>query len=359
MTATKSPRSASRKLKKTKKCGDGDGKGFENKSESIVIESDIAQDTEDTDEDSDVSTETRSNAKGKVPRKEDGPQTSKWQQVGKKGKSAKQGKYICKGGDTTCNKAIKSNEACIQCDACANWFHPACQGLCTAAFDAITEFDLFWVCTECRESFTEKQNIQRQVKQEIEKAEARVINKMDEVKSLVEKAIDKKVDDGLKKVELKIGESSSALKKVVQAKNIDRTKNLILYNIPECDSTDPKVRQEKDQEAIRKMTTALCGSENDFGTVHTFRLNKRQSNDQNEVDRRSRLLLVKFEREEDVETLLKERFRLRDVGFPNVYVNRDLPKEERERQWKLRQELKKKGRDTHRIFRGQVVPKDQ
>ena len=110
--------------------------------------------------------------------------------------------------------------------------------------------------------------------------------------------------------------------------------------------------------AVQKMISEFCGSELSSSITQTFRLGKKRSDD-GEVDRRPRLLMVKMAKQEDAEALLKNRFRLKEVGYPNVYVNKDLSEEEREKQWRLRMELKKRGRDTHRIFRGQVVPRGQ
>ena len=311
------------------------------------------EDIAETGEESDVSSESQYEGDRCQP------QTHKWQKAVKKGKHAREVTYICKGGESRCNRAIKSNEMSIQCEACTNWFHPSCQGLVQGAFEAITEYDLFWVCSECREQFTERQNLREQVKQDIKKVEAHIVDKVEKVRTLVENVIEKKVDDGLKKMEMKIGESSSALKKAVQEKTIDRSKNLIVHNLPECDSDDSKVRQEKDLAAFKKMASDLCGRGASFNVTQIFRLNNQQGVDENQVNRKPRLLLVKLASQEETETLLGERFGLKDAGYPNVYINKDLSKEEREKQWKLRQELKKKGRETHKIFRGRVIPRDQ
>ena len=63
---------------------------------------------------------------------------------GKKGKSPRKVRYICKGGDVACEKVIKPNEASVECEGCQNWHHPECQGLSQGAFDAIREHNLLW-----------------------------------------------------------------------------------------------------------------------------------------------------------------------------------------------------------------------
>ena len=54
----------------------------------------------------------------------------------------------------------------------------------------------------------------------------------------------------------------------------------------------------------------------------------------------------------------KHRTILRDVGFSNIYFTKDLSFEERLEQKKLREELNSKGKDTNKIFRGKVIPRD-
>ena len=54
-------------------------------------------------------------------------------------------------------------------------------------------------------------NIRKQLKVDLEWVESHVRSKVKEIKSLVEKVIIKKVEDGLNKMEAKFGESSTAL----------------------------------------------------------------------------------------------------------------------------------------------------
>ena len=62
---------------------------------------------------------------------------------------------------------------------------------------------------------------------------------------------------------------------------------------------------------------------------------------------------------DDVDILLKKRFQLKDLGYPNIYLTKDFSKEECENQWKLIEEVHKKGKDYHRIFQGCLVPREE
>lgn len=347
-SAGKAPRKV-RKSAESVKDSESNGKVLRKTNENSVS----GEDSE-TGRDSDVSTESQYDEQSES----DATNQPKWKRAGKKGKSAVQGEFICKGGENKCDKVIKNAE-CIRCDVCANWYHPACQGLEKGAFEAISDYDIFWICGQCKEQLLKAKNVKDEISKDVQKMEARIIGKVEEVKNLMVKEIDKKVQDGLKKVEVKIGESSSVLKKVVQEKSVDRSKNVVIHNLPESSSTDSKERQKEDMEAVKKMVSDLCRNEAIVDITQTFRLGKRMSTDNGEMDRRPRLLMVKLAKQEDVELLLKKRFGLKDEGYPNIYINKDLSEEEREQQWKLRMELKKKGRDNYKIFRGQVVPRDQ
>ena len=130
------------------------------------------------------------------------------------------------------------------------------------SFDAVVEHDLSGVCDGGRKCFLEQCSTRKQVEQDIGQAEARVMDIVGEVRtrSLVKKAVVKNVDDGLKKIEMKIGTGSNVLNRVMQEKNIDHKKNLILPNIPESCHTDAKVCEDHDVKEIGKINDALCGN---------------------------------------------------------------------------------------------------
>ena len=91
-----------------------------------------------------------------------------------------------------------------------------------------------------------------------------------------------------------------------------------------------------------------------------FRLGKKQqaSEDPQAAEPKPRLILVKLKNKDHVEMLMKRRLNLKERGYPNVYITKDLPPEEREVQKKLRKELAEKGKETHRIFQGKVIRRE-
>ena len=129
-----------------------------------------------------------------------------------------------------------------------------------------------------------------------------------------------------------------------------------LHNIPEHEGGSATEKREHDLQMIKKITDGICGKDNDIKVEKVIRLQGRDQKGSDEVTR-PRLLLVRFEKKEHAELVLNNRFGMREAGFKNMYINKDLSKEQRENERKLRKELKEKGRDTHMIFRGRVVPR--
>ena len=272
--------------------------------------------------------------------------------------------FVCKGGE--CDKTITAKEPSIQCEACGEWYHPNCQGLCKGAFEAIAEYELLWICMTCRDRLTDTLDLGKRIDKRVAEAEKRIIAKVVENKVEAATEIDGKLEAGIKSMETQVmkqmSENSDSLKEVIktqdQANKVDRTCNVLLHNVPESKSEEPGVRKDHDITKVKDIAHALYGENVECNVQNAFRLGQKAVLEENEVSRRPRLMLVKLETKEQVEKLLSERLSLKDRGYPNIYITRDLPLKEREKQRKLRAELKLKGKDTHKIVRGKVVPKN-
>ena len=111
-----------------------------------------------------------------------GEEVEGWWKAGKKGKKSKKVRYVCRGGDDRCDKTITSKEAAIECEACREWYHPNCQGLCKGAFEAVSEYQLLWICMICRERLAESLDLGRRVEMRVAEAEKRVIRRLLELR---------------------------------------------------------------------------------------------------------------------------------------------------------------------------------
>lgn len=157
--------------------------------------------------------------------------------------------------------------------------------------------------------------------------------------------------------------SAHEIKRYVESQDKeDRDSNIILHNIPESTAEDPAVRKQHDSEIFQGVVTALLGGETKVETTNVFRMGKKQvSQGQGPAPvtaQKPRLMMVKLKDRDDVNKLIKRRTHLKEAGYPNVYITKDMPPEERAIQRKLREELRHKGKETHRIFRGKVVPRN-
>ena len=148
---------------------------------------------------------------------------------------------------------------------------------------------------------------------------------------------------------------------VVSQDKEDRECNIILHNIPESTSQDPLVRKKYDSDSFQGVVAALLGSETKVETTQIFRLGKKLMTQEqgggSEADQKPRLMMIKLKDREKVNQLIKRRTLLKEAGYSNVYLTKDVSPEERAAQKKLHEELRFKGKETHRIFWGKVVPR--
>ena len=303
------------------------------------------------------------------------------------GKSRKT-RYICKGGQKVCGLSVsRKGDSSIRCDSCKDWFHPRCQGLSMDAFRALSKYDFLWLCIDCRPKFEAILELGKNLETRIAEAERKILDSVSAAASKdgherltrkidqMEKAITQ-MKDQQSKIEVAVNEQKDAvksvpkctealktsaleIKKIVQIQNRDsRESNVILHNIPESTSSDPEARKKHDAESFQGVVSSLLGNEK-VDIVQVFRLGKRETQEPSTPHQKSRLMMIKLKDREHVEQLIKKRTQLKEVGYPNVYLTRDLSPEERTEQKKLREELMQKGKDTHRIFRGKVVPRTQ
>ena len=297
--------------------------------------------------------------------------------------------YNCKGGKKVCGLDIVVGEDSIQCDLCEQWFHSGCQGLDDGALKAISDNDLLWLCMACKPNLMDVLRIGMKMEAKLEAVEKKIIgafktaapktepnNQLGEkIKELekvvveimskqqteVEKSlqVQKEVADSMPKLQSELKKNTQELKSTVERKDDKerREVNVIIHNIPESKASDPEARKNYDLKSFCNIKEAILGERN-VEVEKIFRLGKKRESEGEEDEPKPRLMLVRLKKKENVEALMNKRWDLRKTTFDNVYISRDLSPEEREVQKKLRDELKAKGRETHRVFRGKVVPRE-
>ena len=293
----------------------------------------------------------------------------------------RRGRYICKGGAKVCGVSVSGDDS-IQCEICEGWFHPRCQNISVEAFQAITKHELFWLCIECRDGLKDRLNVGKQLVDRIDKVEQKIVkvlkepkfkdemNEIQEKINKMEKEVMEKIKQQHSSVETTLKDqekainrlpeatadiSTNKLRKLIKTREEEgREYNLLVHNVDESTSNDTETRIKQDKEAFQKMAKALVGETLDIHIEKVFRLGKKSADNST----KPRLMMIKLKSKEHVEELYKKRMKLKEVGFPNKYLTKDLSPEQREEQRKLREEWAVKGKGTHRIFRGKVVPRE-
>ena len=302
-------------------------------------------------------------------------------------KKSRKSRYVCRGGQKVCGLSISSKDDSIMCDSCKNWFHPKCQGLTVDAFKALSKYDFLWLCIHCKPKFMALLEIGKGIEARIETAEKKIIESFKEAKGKDhQKQLEEKIQQmeksvsQIKEQQTKLGSSMNEQSKAVQAvpkyteelKNSaqeirkfvesqdreGRENNIIVHNIPESSSADPSARRQHDTEMFQGLVKALLGSEK-VDTTQVYRLGKRHVSQEQAAPSvgKPRLLMIKLKEKEHVSQLIRRRTQLKEVGYPNIYLTKDLSPDERAAQKRLRDELQQKGKETHKIFRGRVVPR--
>ena len=307
------------------------------------------------------------------------------------------GDNIC-GGRTkngACKKIVAPEERSIGCGICQRRFHVECTGISADGVQAMVDHDLSWMCRDCRDSIPEFRQliVDRQSSRHDYKLLSKMSDKLDELQDAVKslaanKSLEQKLDQKIASIEKSVNEitqqqsrvektigehkdsvgtmpkfseeirqSAGEIKKLLQStEKASRHHNIILHNIPECESQDPAERRMYDTDSFYNVATSLLGSADDIEVVEIFRLGKKTPQSEG-CTAKPRLIKARLRCVGHVDSMIRKRTNLKNVGFPNIYLTKDLSPEERATEKRLREEVIKKGKDSYTIFRGQIVPR--
>ena len=218
----------------------------------------------------------------------------------------------CKGGPQRLGCDLKLQptdiELFIECDMCKSCYHPQCQGLSDDAYNAHSEHNFIWLCTECEPKFFEAVDIGRRIEARIDKVEKNILSAVkgnkpnEEIGQMFEnkmQSMEKSVVDQIKeqhaKTEQKLKEQEEAvqavprvseelrnsaheIKEIMRRKDDKdmREKNVLLHNIPECGSQNPEERKDYDLASFQNVVSALFNraEADDMEVVNVIRWEK-------------------------------------------------------------------------------------
>lgn len=253
-----------------------------------------------------------------------------------------------------CNRPVKSYENGIMCDTCKSWFHVGCEKVNKKAYDAMKENPgMLWFCIGCRvkprkneEEITEL----RQLVKDMTKQYDILLGRM----KVLEEALERKTNNELEKAVDKIWEKIEEREEKRKRKN-----NIVIYNFSESTKEEPKEREDEDKEKCENIIRNALGV-GDFAIEKVVRLGKRGNN----RPERPRPTLVKLKEEKSKWDIIKNAKKLRDNQnheIKRIGISLDMTEKEREKNRRLREELREKRAGGGRwiIKQGEVINIDQ
>ena len=283
----------------------------------------------------------------------------------------------------TCSK--DAGDKAILCQWCEKWEHRACAGISVDEYKILSTSSntIMFFCSVCcpkvsmalkrEDRFGITQNAinglstkideclldqLKGVELRLQKSQDHLSQKLKDLESRLQAPKTSALEQQLKSLET-ISQQAGAVTADTASKLVDeyrdmkrRQWNLIIYNVPEEDSSDSVLRKAKDKEFFDSLIHSIgVGS---VEVVDIVRLGARSPG-------KIRPLRVHFGNMEHRKTVLANARKLRDSTssiYKKVYINPDLSKKQREAQWKLRQELarRKEGGETGIVIRrGHIV----
>ncbi len=297
-----------------------------------------------------------------------------------------------------CSKDFLKKESSIQCDACNEWFHSACQNVPDDHCDIFGKYDsVKWYCEKCNKSVAKLWNVITQITArqdkldlEFEKLNKRVqeidsgqhLRKIDqdlatlrdelnavkkktvETDTKVETAIEAKLMEGLEnRVDGKVKIVKEDLEEGLE---IERRKgNLVLHGVKETLREKPEDDgKEQDREMVEEILRKGLKMDPTRHVEEVFRIGRY---DEGKIkDGKIRPIRIKVKSIEGRIEMLKRAKELKNNGFQNVYVAPDLTRKQqlldkdlRDRLKKLRSEVEEGERNLYRIKSGKIIKNEK
>ena len=271
------------------------------------------------------------------------------------------------GDNTTncgaCSKAITTD--CIECESCKHWFDLRCAKLNSSDLKTIKKPGVHWLCEKCddnkyddsrsssdisdhgkRIEILEKslENIKKSIDESFSKhseimkvSYADVLKKLDNRSEDIQGSIEKQCDQIVRKQQNISKE---------REKQLARTKNVIIFGIQEAETLSTTI------DNLKSIFEEKCHF--DIGRValsptNVHRIGAKQQG-------KNRPIRILLDSEVAKWELLK---RLNSQRIEGVFARLDLSKEEQERDFQLRKELRKKNEEnpdlTFKIVKHRVV----
>ncbi|KAK3869368.1 hypothetical protein Pcinc_007875 [Petrolisthes cinctipes] len=260
----------------------------------------------------------------------------------------------------TCKKKVREIDNGIKCDGCKTWNHIGCEKVGKNYYKALKEEDgATWFCKACKQtilsSFGELRKLRndnKQMREELQKVTSNTENINERVNN-IEDRLNKQDEDTVEKT------TSKVLERIEQVEIVQKSvevvlqrleekqqrekckKNIVLYNVPE---SKQQRLQEKTDEDILKCRDLF---ENSL-KVKQFKIERVLRLGRPREDERNRPILVQLRDENEKWSIINNARNMKyetDPEKKKIGISKDLTKEERDAEKRVREELREKRRN--------------
>ncbi len=305
-----------------------------------------------------------------------------------------------------CGKAFKSKDKVVNCDTCSQAFHAKCQGVSDKKFELLKEEgdDTLWLCTTCNRTTRGLIQHVTHLEQKLTTLEVKVENKaskeeMEKLEKRVE-AIEEKLDPETEVFAKKLEDALKEQQEIIQRNTVEKLKearktedkdssvltpgvqqavdevkeqerrksNIVMYNVPESESTNNDTRRQHDVAVIKELMKEELLIEADIkvdsrGVPMVRRLGKKTDG----ITRPLKITLITPEEQRKVLGKAKNLANSKNETRKKVIIKPDLTPLQRGAEKKLVEEKKarneeaknKKEEEDWVIYRGKLTRKSQ
>ncbi|KAK4328212.1 hypothetical protein Pmani_001332 [Petrolisthes manimaculis] len=278
----------------------------------------------------------------------------------------------------TCKRKVREIDNAIKCDECKTWNHIGCEKVGKNYYKALKEEDgATWFCKICKQtilsSFGQLAKLREDYKEVMKKMQGitNMNEGIDERVKIIEEKMEGKDEDIVNKVTNTIVEKIKAVDIVQKTAEVvirhieekekreKRKKNIVLYNVPESSQNEVQSRIDEDLSRCNDLfENSLKVRECKIERV--LRLGRPRE------DNRNRPMLVQLRSEDEKWSILTSAKNLKHETNPEkkkIGISKDLTKEERDAEKRVRQELYEKRSNGEqgwyvkngKLYRGQAT----
>lgn len=264
------------------------------------------------------------------------------------------------GEGSTCGKCkveVKKKDNGILCDICKIWYHAGC-GKCSLNLYRVLkeEADQLWFCPECKPGVVQAcadvkrlREENKVIKQEMQELRMKYEDLTDNIRQLKEKReereetiVDRAVKEAVNRMEKLLEESEKQREEKEDRER--RRRNVIVFNVPESTQEQGKDREEEDKGMCDQVFGDTLRVEG-YRIEKVVRLGKREEG-------KTRPTLVKLEDEVSKWQIISKAKNLKneqDEILKQVVISLDLTQQQRDQNYGLRQELKRR-RERRKMY---------